>query len=79
MDLVSSDHSWARHVFYAQSSHEFRPVSLDEILNMLIRYENSEEGNDVSPNESAGSEEATTKLREDPSDLSLADIYFTDF
>ena len=79
MDSVSLDHSLSRNVFYTQSSREFRSVSLDEILNMLVQYEGPAECSDVSQNEPEESAEVTAKPREVPLDSSLAGIYYTDF
>jgi hypothetical protein len=79
MNSVSSDHSLARNVFYTQSSRKLRPVSLDEILDMLVRYEGSGERSEVTLNEPDESAEMTAKPREVPLDSSLAGIYYTDF
>jgi hypothetical protein len=42
----------ARNIFYAPPTRDFQPVSLDEILDMLVHYEGPNERNDLFPNES---------------------------
>ena len=41
----------ARNVFYAPPARDFQPVSLDEILDMLVHYEGPAEQHDLTPNE----------------------------
>ena len=79
MDSVSLDHSLARNVFYTQSSREFRSVSLDEILNMLVRNEDFEERTDLSLTDPQGYAEVTSNPRMVRSDSCLTGIYYTDF
>ncbi|GEM_PF-6588665 len=79
MDSVSLDHSLTRNVFYTQSTREFQPVSLDEILEILVRCETVEESIDVSRKEAERFAEETSKSRMVPSDASLPGIYYTDF
>ena len=41
----------ARNIFYAPPARDFQPVSLDEILDMLVHYEGPAEQHDLVPNE----------------------------
>ena len=79
MNSVSLAHSLSRNVFYTQGLREFRSVSLDEILNMLVRNEDFEERSEDSLNEPEGSAEVTAKPRVVQSDSFITGIYYTDF
>lgn len=51
MEQVSLLRPIARNIFYTHSARGFRPVSLDDILGMLVRYEGPKDPNDSDLND----------------------------
>jgi hypothetical protein len=47
MDKTSRHRPIDRNIFNTNGKNHFRPISLDEILNMLVRYEGAEHTDDL--------------------------------